>query len=462
MGLQALVIMGLKDKPSMKINRYLIHIGLLIFLVVGFYLIAFKIIREDTLPLLITYSALFLGLWFWTRNYSSLWGVFVLGFVLRFLFWNHLPTLSQDFYRFLWDGAVQLLGINPYRHTPNFLIEHVGFPNAQLFYEKMGSLSNGHFSNYPALSQYFYRFTALFNESELLSTVQVLRSIHLGGEITLFFAAKRLLEYFKLPEEYLSWYFLNPLVIVEGIGNLHGESLMLAFTLLAFLYCLKRKPVFGGFFMALAIGTKLLPLLIVPFFFKYLRLRNFALFTLTVFFFSVALWLPFGNLEVIENYTKTIELWFTTFEFNGSIYKIVRAMGYEVKGYNIIRSLGKVTPFITLGLLVLFTFVPRNRTPKQLASSILLFLSVYFFTSTTVHPWYIINLLFLGILSGYGYPLVWSLTVFWSYHVYGQNTVEEQLVWPLSEYLLVYGFFFYELIKGPLGNHFQKPNFFST
>jgi len=214
--------------------------------------------------------------------------------------------------------------------------------------------------------------------------------------------------------------------------------------------------------MALAIGTKLVPLLLIPFFFKYLGFQKFVLYVLSVLFFSVALWLPFWNLEVVENYTKTIQLWFTTFEFNGSVYNIVRAIGYEVKGYNIIRSLGKISPFITLGLLGLFSLFPSNRTPKQLTTNILLFLSLYFFTATTVHPWYIINLLFLGILSGYAYPLVWSLTVFWSYQAYGQNSVEEGLLWQLSEYLLVYGFFLYECVKGPLGHHFQKPNFFST
>jgi len=225
---------------------------------------------------------------------------------------------------------------------------------------------------------------------------------------------------------------------------------------------LKKKILLGGFFMALAVGTKLLPLLLIPFFFRYLGLRNFLKFGLSILGFSALLWLPFWKGEMLENYTQTIQLWFTTFEFNGSLYNIVRAIGYEVKGYNIIRKLGKVTPFITIGLVLLFSLLNSNRKPQQIFKSMLLLLSCYFFMTTTVHPWYIINLIFLGILTGYAFPIVWSLVVFWSYSAYGVGIVEEQIGWQLSAYFLVYGFFFYELIKGRLGHHLQKPNFFSS
>ena len=435
-------------------------LSLLLFL--GFYFLSNGLERTDTLPLLSTYTALFLLLWFWIRKYSTLGTVFIIGLVCRLLFWNHIPALSQDFYRFLWDGSIQLLGINPYRFTPNGLIDLIEFPNAQLLYEKMGSLSNQHYSNYPPLSQYLYQAMGYANHGDLHGPITVLRGFYLLGEVFLFFGAKALLERLELPSSYLAWYFLNPLVIVEGFGNLHSESLMFAFTLFSWLYCLKKKTLLGGFFMALAVGTKLLPLLMIPFFFRYLGLRNFLKFGLSILGFSALLWLPFWKGEMLENYTQTIQLWFTTFEFNGSLYNIVRAIGYEVKGYNIIRKLGKVTPFITIGLVLLFSLLNSNRKPQQIFKSMLLLLSCYFFMATTVHPWYIINLIFLGILTGYAFPIVWSLVVFWSYSAYGVGIVEEQIGWQLSAYFLVYGFFFYELIKGRLGHHLQKPNFFSS
>ena len=214
--------------------------------------------------------------------------------------------------------------------------------------------------------------------------------------------------------------------------------------------------------MALAVGTKLLPLLLVPLFLKYLGFQRFLLFSISIMVFSGILWIPFLNEEMIKNYIQTIQLWFTTFEFNGSIYNIVRAVGYEVKGYNIIRQLGKITPYITIILVFVFSLFNSNRNHHRLFKSMLLLLSFYFFIATTVHPWYIINLILLGILTGYLFPILWSMTVFWSYSAYKFNIVEESIGYQLIAYILVYGCLAFEMIKGRLGNHLHKPNFFGT
>ena len=89
--------------------------------------------------------------------------------------------------------------------------------------------------------------------------------------------------------EHILWYFLNPLVIIEGIGNLHGEAFMICFTLASILCIFHKKVVLGGLFMALAIAAKLLPLLIVPLFFRFLDLRKFIFFILYIFIFSLIL-----------------------------------------------------------------------------------------------------------------------------------------------------------------------------
>jgi hypothetical protein len=326
----------------------------------------------------------------------------------------------------------------------------------------MGSLSNDNYSNYPPFSQYIFQFMAYFNKENILHPLFVLRVIYLIGELVLFFGAKILLEQLKLPSINIAWYFLNPLVIVEGFGNLHSESLMITFTVLSLLYCFKTKPILGGFFMALAVGTKLLPLLLVPLFLKYLGLQKFLLYSISLVIFSGILWIPFLSEEMIKNYIQTIQLWFTTFEFNGSIYNIVRAIGYEVKGFNIIRQLGKITPYITISLVFVFSLFNSSRNHQKLFKSMLLLLSCYFFIATTVHPWYIINLILLGILTGYLFPILWSMTVFWSYSAYGLNIVEENIGYQLTAYILVYGCFVFEMIKGRLGNHLHKPDFFGA
>jgi|TARA_B110000483_G_scaffold61173_1_gene76058 hypothetical protein len=444
----------------MGMKNSVLQLLLPLLILIGFYSIAFHLKRSETLPLLLTFSSLFLLLWLWFQNYRSLISIFILGALIRGLFLFYTPELSQDFYRFIWDGNIQILGINPYLYTPDHLIEIIGFPNDKMLYKGMGSLSSSNFSNYPPLSQYLFKIMGYLNRSDLFLPVLSLRIIYLIGEFFIFFTGIALLKKINLNPEYIGWYFLNPIIIIEGIGNLHSEAFMLCFTLAAVLFIARNKSILGGLFMSLAIAIKLLPLLIFPVFFRYLGIKKFFMFSFSILTFSLILWGPFLEAEMITNYQKTIGLWFTTFEFNGSVFNIIRTIGYEVKGYNIIRKLGEITPYITIGLVVIFTFLRSNRNLKSVFKSMLFLLSCYFFISTTVHPWYIINLIFLGILTGYAFPLLWSLTVFWSYSAYGPEFFKEQMIWQIPAYLLVYSCLIWELIIGPLGKHLQKTDLF--
>ena len=442
--------------------NYFLRFLIPILIIGAFLILSYEIGRSDTFVLLSLYLGIFLLLWYWIRNYNTLGSILLLGILARLCFIFHLPELSQDFYRYLWDGQVQQLGMNPYLYTPENLIDIVIFPDVNLLFDKMGSLSAGNYSNYPPVSQYLFRLAAFFSQHHLLNGVVILRLIYFIGELFLFFFGISFLKKLHFNPLNIAWYFLNPLVIIEGIGNLHGESFMCCFMLIGLFFLIQKRCFIGGLFMGISVAIKLLPLLIIPIFYKYLDWRKFSLFCLGIGLSSVFFWVSFWEGNMANHYKNTIDLWFTTFEFNGSLYNILRAIGYELKGYNIIRKLGQVTPFIVIGLVGIFTFLRSNRTAESLIKSILFLLSCYFFISTTVHPWYIINLLFFGILSGYAYPLVWSLTVFWSYSVYGNSGFEVNTTIQFFEYLLVYGVLFYELVRVPLGEHFQKPHLFET
>lgn len=399
---------------------------------------------------------------YWIRVYNGLFAIFIIGITARLLFLFYLPELSQDFYRFLWDGQLQQLGINPYLKTPKALVDLVGFPDKTLLFEKMGALSNGNYSNYPPASQLLFKIAALAHQTNPLQGVLVIRLVYFMGELILFFVGVSFLKKLNLEPNLMGWYFLNPLVIIEGFGNLHAEAFMFCFTLLALYYLHARKSILGGLFFGCAIAIKLLPLLVIPLFYRYLGGKQFLFFCGALLFTSAGFWIPYSEGMMPVNYKETIALWFTTFEFNGSFYNLVRSIGYQIKGYNIIRQLGQITPFVVGLLVLIFTFLRPNDTLKSVIKNMLFLLSTYFFMATTVHPWYVINLIFLGIISGYAFPLVWSLTVFWSYSAYGLSGFEENPFFLFTEYLIVYGILLWELFKGPLGEHLQKPHFFST
>ncbi|MEO0876545.1 MAG: hypothetical protein AAFY48_18235 [Bacteroidota bacterium] len=82
----------------------------------------------------------------------------------------------------------------------------------------------------------------------------------------------RLLRYWSLPEERVLWYALNPLIIVEVVGNLHFEGAMIFFLLLGLWALLRWKGsdnkwwlAISAVAMAMAVSSKLLPLLFFPF-----------------------------------------------------------------------------------------------------------------------------------------------------------------------------------------------------
>ena len=85
-------------------------------------------------------------------NFKYLAGISIL-FRLVILF--QIPNLSQDFYRFIWDGRMILEGLNPYLSLPETYIQQGLNPisEALTLYEGMGTLNGSHFTNYPPLHQ---------------------------------------------------------------------------------------------------------------------------------------------------------------------------------------------------------------------------------------------------------------------------------------------------------------------
>jgi len=74
-------------------------------------------------------------------------------------------------------------------------------------------------------------------------------------------------------------------------------------------------------------------------------------------------------------------------------------------------------------------------------------LSLYYFLSTTVHPWYVIFLVLLCLFTEFRFPIVWSLTIILSYWAYSNEEYRENRLLLFIEYIAVYGFMIYEIIR---------------
>ena len=166
---------------SVLANLFKYHKIPLLFILLSsmFYLsFAYDLERTDVTKLLLLYLALFVSAYQIIKTTGFHFRLLITSALLfRVLFLFSIPNLSQDFYRFIWDGRMILEGFNPYLYTPNSFIQNGELPIAQSqkLYNGMGSLSASHFTNYPPINQLCFTIAALLSGKSVLGSVVVLR-----------------------------------------------------------------------------------------------------------------------------------------------------------------------------------------------------------------------------------------------------------------------------------------------
>jgi alpha-1,6-mannosyltransferase len=405
--------------------------------------------RTQFITLLILYSLLFGFFIFWQQSCEKdSKNLFKIGVAFRFLLIFSTPFLSQDFYRFIWDGRLILIGINPYQYFPTDLLNNdVAIDQSKFLVKKMGELSANHYSNYPPLNQFLFYISALFSSKSVFGSMVILKITIVLADIGIYIYGKKLLLLLGQNSNKINWYFLNPLVLLELTGNLHFEGVMLFFLVISMYYFYKNKMVLSALLFAFSISIKLIPLLLLPLLYKNLGFKKSFVYYAIVVLTNIALFVPFVSNDLITNYSQTVGLWFTNFEFNASIYYLIREIGFWIKGYNIIGTIGKFIPFFTIITILYFSFFKRNESLSQWYKNALFVLTIYLLISTTVHPWYIINLILLGGFTNFKFPIVWSFVVILSYYAYSVSPFKENYYLLLLEYIAVLSYLIYEIRK---------------
>ena len=92
-----------------------------------------------------------------------------------------------------------------------------------------------------------------------------------------------------------------------------------------------------------------------------------------------------------------------------------------------------------------YQLLQKKKETKALLLMIFWVLSGYYFISTTVHPWYITNLLLLSIFTNYRFIILWSYTLIFSYFAYGEFNVKESSLWLSLEYIPVFVMLIWEI-----------------
>ncbi|MFN3758532.1 MAG: glycosyltransferase family 87 protein [Algoriphagus aquaeductus] len=378
------------------------------------------------------------GLFFLAGEKLSFRKILLAGLLLRLAVFPFAPQWSDDFVRFLWDGELLKIGQNPYDQTPREWQEgNVDPDNAyrNLLFENLNSPD--YYSVYPPLNQAIFWLGAQASMGFVWNGYYALRVVLLFGEIGVFILLWKLLMAFQLPVKRIFWYWFNPLVIMEVTGNLHFEGLVLLFLLASICAIQKGKLGLSGGFWGLAIGMKLLPLMLGPAFLAFEKSRKSVRFWVGT---TLAIVIGFTPLLIDSswvNFFQSLKLYQGKFEFNASIYYLLREVGYWIEGYNTIAFLTKI---LSLSTVILIGYFSRKRQPKslfELVDLMVLIYLIYLLLQPVVHPWYILPALGFSVIRGKLTVLLWSLGAIFSYQAYGNVDFQEQSIFLILEYGLV-------------------------
>ena len=167
--------------------------------------------------------------------------------------------LSSDVYRYVWDGIVQMAGINPYRYVPaDPAIASLRAISEGNIFPAINRATYAH-TIYPPFAQIFFWFVAFVSP-----TLVMMKTALVLCEGVTVWTLLWLLRAFGRRREQIILYAWAPILIWEIAGSGHLDSLAMALIGLALVARYQRRPVLTGLLLALAVLTKLYPLVLFP------------------------------------------------------------------------------------------------------------------------------------------------------------------------------------------------------
>jgi hypothetical protein len=184
----------------------------------------------------------------------------VLGLIFATLFRLSIiffpPYLSDDIYRYVWDGRVQSAGINPYRYIP--ADESLANLRDEKIYPNINRRDYAH-TIYPPVAEGAFLLITRVSES-----VTWMKAAMVGFEAIAIWAIIQLLSSFGFARQRVVIYAWHPLVVWEFAGSGHLDALAIAFIALALLAHRKHAETVTGVLLACATCVKLFPAVLFP------------------------------------------------------------------------------------------------------------------------------------------------------------------------------------------------------
>jgi alpha-1,6-mannosyltransferase len=243
---------------------------------------------------------------FATPNFSR--RVVVLGLVLAAVW--HMEFLRRpagaddDIHRYVWDGRLQRLGYNPYIVVPS----DPAF--AALHTSETRTLNNPDLpSPYPPGAQLFFRAVTAIQESTF-----ALKVAFVLCELAIVFVLLDVLRCTRQGAHLVLAFAWNPLLAIEVAGSGHIDIVGALLLVVSAAALLRRWRATAAVALGLAIAVKFLPIVLLPLYWKRVRIRDAALAAVVV----GLLYLPLLNHGRIS--IGSLGTYVQNFRFNGPVF----------------------------------------------------------------------------------------------------------------------------------------------
>ncbi|PYU01133.1 MAG: hypothetical protein DMG38_04900 [Acidobacteria bacterium] len=318
------------------------------------------------------------------------------------------PGLDDDVHRYLWDGRVQRLGYNPYILVPS------DPALASLHTSETRTLNNPEVpSPYPPAAQLFFRAVTAIHES--ISALKVAFVIcHFG----IVFVLLDLLRCTGQGEHWVLAYAWHPLLATEVAGSGHVDIVGVLLLLVSASALVRRWRAVAAVSFVLAAAVKLLPIVVLPLYWKRVRLRDgvpaaVVLGLLYVPFLNHGR-IPFGSLA---SYVQR-------FRFNDPVFATLERVA---------------APQVVVGLAVLVGLLTamwmRRKSAEGSSDSFAWPMTASLLCAPVVYPWYMLWLLpFLRSASTLPVT-IWTLSIIPTYYVWHLRTLGRP--WLVPDWIMV-------------------------
>jgi hypothetical protein len=189
------------------------------------------------------------------------------------------PFLSSDLYRYIWDGRVQLAGINPYRYIP--ADPALAALRDRAIFENVNRRFYAH-TIYPPAAELMFRLVAMISQTPF-----AMKLASVGFEAIAIACLLATLRLCRQPPARVLLYAWNPLAIWSYAGNGHVDAEAIAFMAVALLARAVRRDGWAGAALGAATLVKFLPAAIGPALWRgRWRLPVVAIFTIVLFYLA--------------------------------------------------------------------------------------------------------------------------------------------------------------------------------